>query len=102
MPRSDLADRKNKDRSDDNEKHFPAMDFISIDNTGAGDAFIAAFASYMLYGYNLESAIRIAGYAAGFSITREGVVPSLIDKNTLEAYIIEKEPELLSQNRNQK
>lgn len=79
------------------EKFFPAMDFVSIDNTGAGDAFIAAFASYMLYGYDLESSIRIAGYAAGFSITREGVVPSLIDKNTLESYILEHEPQLLLQ-----
>ena len=83
-------------KTPDYEKYFPAENFVTIDNTGAGDAFISAFASYLLYGYPLEQAIRIAGYAAGFSITREGVVPSLIDKSTLEAYILRKEPELLT------
>ena len=77
------------------EKYYPAMDFAAIDNTGAGDAFIAALSSYLLYGYDLDRSIRIAGYAAGFSITREGVVPALIDRNTLESYIRQKEPELL-------
>lgn len=74
---------------------FPAANFQSIDNTGAGDAFICALAVYLQYGYELKQAIRIATYAAGFSVTREGVVPSLIDRNTLEAYIGQKEPELL-------
>lgn len=78
------------------EKYFPAIDFTAIDNTGAGDAFISAFASYMLYGYGLERSVRIAGYAAGFSITRMGTVPALIDKNTLETYIRKTEPELLN------
>lgn len=77
------------------EESFPAADFPAIDNTGAGDAFISALASYLLYGYDLKSAIWIAGYAAGFSIAREGVVPALIDKNTLEAYLQQKKPELL-------
>lgn len=77
-------------------KHFPASDFPAIDNTGAGDAFISALASYLLYGFDLEHAIQIAGYAAGFCITREGVVPSLIDKSTLETYLQQKAPELLT------
>lgn len=79
----------------DGIESFPAADFPAIDNTGAGDAFISALASYLLYGCDLRSAIRIAGYAAGFSITREGVVPALIDKNTLEAYLQQREPGLL-------
>ena len=78
------------------EASFPAMNFQSVDNTGAGDAFICALAVYLQYGYELKRAIRIATYAAGFSTTREGVVPALIDKNTLEAYIRQVEPELLS------
>lgn len=82
--------------SSEGEKHFLAPDFPAIDNTGASDAFISALASYLLYGFDLECAIQIAGYAAGFCITREGVVPSLIDKSTLETYLQQKAPELLA------
>ena len=77
------------------EREFPAASFTSVDNTGASDAFISALASYLLYGYTLENAVRIATYAAGFCISRKGVVPALIDKNSLESYILQKEPELL-------
>ncbi len=77
------------------DERFPAMDFTPVDNTGAGDAFICALASYLLYGYDLRRAIRIAGYAAGFCITRQGVIPALVDKATLESYIRQKEPGVL-------
>lgn len=70
------------------ERSYPAVDFPSADNTGAGDAFIAALASYLLYGHDLAEAVRIATYAAGFSITREGVIPSLIDRYTLESRVL--------------
>ena len=71
---------------------LPAENFLSIDNTGAGDAFISALASYLLYGYEMKDAIRIANLAAGFSVTRRGVAPALIDKSTLDAYIRQKYP----------
>lgn len=69
------------------DDYFPASAFPSIDNTGASDAFISALASYLLYGYTLREAIRIATYAAGFSISREGVIPALINRSSLETYI---------------
>lgn len=62
-------------------QRFPAIDFVPIDTTGAADAFIAALAVYLSSGYSLKRAVQIASYAAAFSITREGVVSSLIDKN---------------------
>lgn len=78
------------------EKHFDIpCSFISVDNTGAGDAFISALAVYLQSGYELEAAIRISMYAAGFCISREGVALSMIDKNTLESFIRKKEPDLL-------
>lgn len=76
-------------------RYFPAAPFNVIDASGAADAFISALASYLLEGYMLYEAVRIAAYAAGFSISREGVAPSLIDKSTLESYIMQREPELL-------
>ena len=77
------------------EDTFPAAPFTSVDNTGASDAFISALASYLLYGYTLRNSVYIATYAAGFCISRKGVVPALIDKNSLESYILQKEPGLL-------
>ena len=69
----------------DTDQAFPAADFTPVDNTGAGDAFISALASYLMYGHDLEEAIRIGMVAAGYSTTRAGVVEALIDRSTLEA-----------------
>ncbi len=76
-------------------RHFPAADFLSIDATGGADAFISAFASYLSEGFSLEHSIRIATYAAGFCVSRQGVVPALADRYTLEMHIRRLEPELL-------
>lgn len=79
----------------DLDHHIPAEHFISVDSSGASDAFISALVAYLLYGYDVVTAAKIATYAAGFSITKQGVSPALIDKDTLEAYILQKNPQLL-------
>ncbi len=79
-------------------RYFPAADFVPVDTTGGADAFISALASYLIEGYSLEQSVRIAIYAAGFCISRQGVVPALVDKNTLETHIGRLEPELLRKN----
>ncbi|MFR4548872.1 MAG: PfkB family carbohydrate kinase, partial [Bifidobacterium breve] len=56
------------------ECHYPAADFSPVDSTGAGDAFISALASYLMYGCTVRQAVEIATYAAGYSITRKGVI----------------------------
>lgn len=76
-------------------EYFPAVPFDMVDASGAADAFISALASYLLEGRSMHTAIRIASYAAGFTISREGVTPSLVDKNTLESYVKQREPALL-------
>lgn len=43
----------------------------------------------------MEASARIAAYAAGFCVSRQGVIPALIDRNSLETYINRIEPELL-------
>lgn len=85
-------------KTKDWDGYFSAAQFPAIDKTGASDAFISAFASYLLYGYDLKSAVKIATYAAGFCISREGVLPALIDKSSLESYINQNEPGLLQHN----
>lgn len=76
--------------------YFPAANFPSIDSTGGADAFIAAFASYLTEGYPLLNAVKIATQAAGFCISRTGVVPALIDRTSLENHIKMTEPTLLT------
>lgn len=79
----------------DQEIYYPAAEFTAVDNTGASDAFISALTVYLQDGYPMDKAIRIATYAAGFCISREGVALSTIDRNTLESYVRKKEPGLL-------
>ena len=68
-------------------RFFPAADVTAIDTTGGADAFISALAVYLTEGLPLEKAIEIATCAASFCVARLGVVPALVDKTTLEAYV---------------
>lgn len=78
------------------EHFFPAAEFTAVDSTGASDGFISALASYLLDGYPLLKAVQIAIFAAGFVVSRKGVVSAMIDKSSLESYICQKHPELLN------
>ncbi len=82
-------------KSPETSQYFPAADFTPVDTTGGADAFIAALASFLTEGYSLETAIRIATYAAGFCISRQGVVPALVDRSTLKTHIRRFEKDLL-------
>ena len=57
-----------------------------MDTTGAGDAFISALAVYLSEDHDILSSIQFASYAAGLSITRDGVQPALADRMALELY----------------
>lgn len=65
---------------------FPAADFQAVDTTGAADSFISALSVALLETGNLHYAINYATYAAGVSITRQGVQPALPDKMTMRLY----------------
>jgi len=85
-----------KSREFDCECRIPARDIISIDSSGACDAFISALVSYMMYGYDLAASAKIATCSAALEVTRQGTTSSLPDRHTLEAYIHQVEPELLN------
>lgn len=68
-------------------RHFPAPALTAVDTTGAADAFIAALAVYLLRGNAMERSIEAASCAAGFCISRQGVIPALADGNSLETYL---------------
>lgn len=72
-----------------NQKHskfFPSADFVSVDTTGAADAFIATLAVYLSEGHDIVSAIGYATYGAGISISRYGVQIAMTDRMGLEIY----------------
>lgn len=66
--------------------YFQAAEFEAVDTTGAADAFIAALAVYLSEGLSMKLAIQYATYAAGFSITRDGVQSAMVDRLTMDAY----------------
>lgn len=83
-------------RAENLQKHFPSADFTAVDATGGADAFISALAVHLSDGYPLEKSVRIAQYAAGFCVSRQGVTTALVDKDTLYLHIGQAEPDLLS------
>jgi ribokinase len=68
------------------KRFFPAADFTAVDTTGAADAFISAFAVYLSEEHGIIPSIKFATYAAGISITRDGVQSALADRNAVEIY----------------
>lgn len=91
-----LEGRKYYIKSPDWEETLTLPTMPSVDTTGMCDAFISALASYLMYGYSFQSSVRIALFAASFSATREGVLPALISKISLESYIRQTDPNLLA------
>lgn len=74
-------------RSPQADTFFPAApDFLPVDTTAGADAFIAALASSLAEDCPIEKAVRIANYAAGYCISRQGAANAMIDRHTLEAY----------------
>lgn len=70
----------------EHERYFPAADFYPLDTTGAADAFISALAVALSEGNGILYAIGFATYAAGVSITRQGVQPAMTDRKGLILY----------------
>lgn len=68
------------------ERYFPAADFYPVDTTGAADAFIAALAVSLSEGNDILQAISFATYAAGISITRQGVQSGMVDRQGISLY----------------
>jgi ribokinase len=57
--------------------HRPPLAVSAIDTTGAGDAFIGAFAARWLTGGEFAAALDWGVTAGGLACTRRGVVPAL-------------------------
>lgn len=65
----------------------PALRMVAVDTTGAGDAFNAGLAMALAGGASLDAAVQFAVVTGGLAVTREGVIPSLPNRDeVLQAY----------------
>ena len=66
--------------------HVPGIQVSTGDTTGAGDAFNAGLAIALASGVHLEAAVRFAVVTGGLAVTREGVIPSLPNRDEVRQY----------------
>jgi ribokinase len=64
--------------------HVPAVEVETIDSTGAGDAFIGSFATFLAEGLGEVEAVRRASLYAALSTTKVGTQKSFCDRATFE------------------
>jgi ribokinase len=65
--------------------HVPAFFMKSVDSTGAGDAFIGSFATFLGEGVAEREAVMRANLYAGLSTLGVGTQKSFYDRSRFEA-----------------
>jgi ribokinase len=66
--------------------HVEGVSVDAVDTTGAGDAFCAGLAVALAEGKTLEQATRLANLAGALSATKPGAMPSLPNREEVEAF----------------
>jgi ribokinase len=66
-------------------EHVPAFKVKTVDSTGAGDAFIGSFATFLSEGLPELEAVRRANLYAGLSTTSPGTQKSFYDRSRFAA-----------------
>jgi len=66
-------------------EHVPAFSMKSVDSTGAGDAFIGSFATFLGEGLPEREAVKRANLYAGLSTTGVGTQKSFYDRARFDA-----------------
>ena len=66
-------------------EHVPAFTVKAVDSTGAGDAFIGSFATFLGEGLPEREAVRRANLYAGLSTTSVGTQKSFVDRARFDA-----------------
>jgi len=66
-------------------EHIPAFSMKSVDSTGAGDAFIGSFATFLGEGLPEREAVKRANLYAGLSTTGVGTQKSFYDRTRFDA-----------------
>ena len=71
--------------SNEGMEHVPAFTVKTVDSTGAGDAFIGSFATFLGEGMEEREAVKRANLYAGLSTTGVGTQKSFSDRAKYEA-----------------
>jgi len=66
-------------------EHVPAYNVKSVDSTGAGDAFIGSFATFLGEGLPEKEAVKRANLYAGLSTTGVGTQKSFYERARFDA-----------------
>lgn len=77
----------------DGMEHMPAFQLKSLDSTGAGDAFIGSFATFLGEGLAEKEAVRRANLYAGLSTTSVGTQKSFYDRSRFESEWANRNPQ---------
>jgi ribokinase len=67
--------------------HVPSPEVVSVDPTGAGDAFCGALAYSLSRGRTLEQAVRTAAAAGALATTRRGAQTAMPTSDEVEAFL---------------
>ena len=79
-----LADKGCLFARTDGIESYPAVDFPSVDATGASDIFISCLAAQFSKGNDMDTAIKLATIAASYSVSKEGVQNAIISPDLLD------------------
>ena len=79
-----LADKGCLFARTDGIESYPAVDFPSVDATGASDIFISCLAAQLSKGNDMDTAIKLATIAASYSVSKEGVQNAIISPDLLD------------------
>ena len=79
-----LADKGCLFAAKDEMSAYPAVDFPSVDATGASDIFISCLAAQLSKGNGMDTAIKLATIAASYSVSKEGVQNAIISPDLLD------------------
>lgn len=69
------------------KKYIPAFAIETVDSTGAGDAFIGGFASAIVEGKDLETALTLASAGGALAATKIGAQASLPNRKEVENFL---------------
>ena len=71
----------------DNSFFVPSIDeFVNVDSTGAGDAFLAGFMYGLFYDYSLKDCIKFGNVTGGKAVTEVGALSGYVTEKELLEY----------------
>lgn len=80
-------------KNNEHEIMLPAFPIEAVDSTGAGDNFIAAFASELIRGSNVEDALMFASACGAICTTAIGAGTALTDRQQVETFLTKMLPQ---------